>query len=166
MTNEATAARNQRRAYRKQADMLMVESELLLARHLNALLKESPGDLTVPQAALLPVLVDMIGKLKDQRLAASWTSKLADAIRANPRLLDGAPGMKALHKVAGMAGKVVKAATPDRREQAERKREEGICKLAEAYGKEPSNLPPGATQPETPKKRGDSFLDDLPDDPA
>lgn len=157
MNDEIRAARNQRRAYRKQADMLMVECEFLLTKHMNAILKEQPGQMAPQQRDLLVALVGVIGQLKDQRLAATWTSKLADAIRANPRLLDTVPGMKSLHKVAGMAGKVLKASSPDRRTQSERRREEGEAKRAGIDIEEYRRLK--GTSP----KRADSFLDDLPD---
>jgi hypothetical protein len=121
MNDELTNAKNRARALRRKANLALAESEALLADRLKELVTHlKTGDPSDQQLELLPLLVDSLGKLRDQAMAASWSIKLADAIKKNARLLDATRNTPTLHKLSSWAGRVQKATKGDGREQAEK----------------------------------------------
>jgi hypothetical protein len=128
---------NQRRGLRRAADRDLDEALALFASQLVSVLKDSSLSLSDRNARA----AELLAMLKDGRdlvMAQRWAEDLKAAILMNPRLLDLAPGLSATHKSGAAAARVMKALTPDKRTQSEKRREEALRKAAN-HG--PGSLP-------------------------
>jgi hypothetical protein len=158
MDTEQSDEMNERRKLKRRTARLLDEIVLNLASEVDAILRDLPSMTLAERVKLVPELLKMLATAKDMQSADRWNADMRLAILNNPRLLDLVPG-EASRKVGSRAARLQKLLTPDRRQQSEKKREEGLSKLAESFGKAPSNELPGAVQPQ--KKKADSLLDDL-----
>jgi hypothetical protein len=162
MDTEQSDEMNERRKLKRRTARLLDEIVLNLATEVDSILRDLPSMTLVERVKLVPELLKMLATAKDMQSADRWNHDLRLAIMNNPRLLDLSSG-EASRKVGSRAARLQKLLTPDRRQQGEKKREQGIEKLTQAYYGEPSKLPPGAVKPEPKKRIADSLLDDLPE---